>query len=83
MAGPGARGPGVGGTSLCRLPEITAEPADDAALYLTLLHEFGHALGLRHLPYRHAVMYPQRNPDTEGDLTKADVSALTALCGAG
>jgi hypothetical protein len=53
---------------------------DDDKMYLTLLHEFGHALGLEHITDPRAIMYPTQNAKTANDLTANDVKALRALC---
>lgn len=52
---------------------------NDHYLLLTLLHEFGHALGIPHLTDADAVMHAQLNP-TQQQLTAADISALQQHC---
>jgi hypothetical protein len=53
---------------------------DDEKMYITLLHEFGHALGLEHISDPAAIMYPTQNAKTARDLTTSDVKALQQLC---
>jgi len=48
-------------------------------LTLTLLHEFGHALGLDHLPDSASIMYNQLS-SAQHQLTAADITAWQQLC---
>jgi hypothetical protein len=48
-------------------------------LTLTLLHEFGHALGIDHLADSSSIMYSQLNA-TQQDITHADISAWQQQC---
>ena len=54
---------------------------DAATLHLTLLHELGHALGIRHTEDPASIMYARNNPQTPRDLTETDLRALRGLCG--
>lgn len=53
---------------------------DDDKLYATLLHEFGHALGLEHISDPRAIMYSTQHAKTAKDLTANDIKALRKLC---
>ncbi len=48
-------------------------------LTLTLLHEFGHALGIDHLTDSSSIMFSQLN-GSQQDLTNADISAWQQQC---
>jgi hypothetical protein len=48
-------------------------------LTLTVLHEFGHALGLDHLTDSHSIMFSQLN-GAQQNLTSSDVQAWQQLC---
>ncbi|MDZ7870526.1 MAG: matrixin family metalloprotease [Rheinheimera sp.] len=48
-------------------------------LTLTLLHEFGHALGLDHLPDSTSIMHSQLS-SAQQELTAADITAWQHLC---
>lgn len=52
---------------------------DQPALLLTLLHEFGHALGLGHLPQPGAIMHAQLS-SAQQQLTADDIQALQQQC---
>ena len=54
--------------------------SNDAALELTLAHEFGHALGLGHTDGTNSVMHYAINPEQKG-LTTEDINALKQQCG--
>lgn len=49
-------------------------------LTLTLLHEFGHALGIDHLTESSSIMFSQLN-GSQQDLTSADIQAWRQQCG--
>lgn len=52
---------------------------DPHHLTLTLLHEFGHALGLDHLPDSASIMHSQLS-SAQHQLTPADITAWQQLC---
>ncbi len=52
---------------------------DDHHLTLTLLHEFGHALGIDHLADNSSIMFSQLN-GSQQDLTSADIQAWRQQC---
>ena len=49
-------------------------------LELTLTHEFGHALGVGHIPELASVMHFAINPEQK-DLTQQDIAAVKTQCG--
>jgi tetratricopeptide (TPR) repeat protein len=49
-------------------------------LVSTLVHEFGHAIGIGHTTAPASMMYPSQQPEQQR-LTATDLAALTALCG--
>ena len=51
-----------------------------ADLELTLTHEFGHALGVGHIPELASVMHFAINPEQKG-LTAEDIAAVKTQCG--
>ena len=55
---------------------------NDADLLLTLIHEFGHALGLKHVEDPKAIMYYLKDKQDLNNihLTEADKKALQGLC---
>ncbi len=54
---------------------------DEEELYTILVHEFGHVLGLDHLPQEDAVMYYLLNEkNKKGKLSPADKDALRKRC---
>ncbi len=54
---------------------------DKQQLYSTLVHEFGHVLGIEHVNQTDAVMYAlMNNENREGVLTQADTKALEQVC---
>lgn len=54
-----------------------------AHLRLTLAHEFGHALGIDHLPSPSSIMYPDTNEQNQFNPrpSQEDLAALMAICG--
>ena len=52
-----------------------------STLYQTVLHEFGHALGLDHSPNPNDVMYASVGP-SDPDLAAGDIAGLQAIYGA-
>jgi hypothetical protein len=52
----------------------------DFQLFIVLMHEIGHTLGLEHSPFANSVMFSGYNPNLTG-LTLADVAAIRLLYG--
>jgi predicted Zn-dependent protease len=52
---------------------------DAPTLQQTITHEFGHALGIDHLPQTDAIMHEMLSGEQQ-QLTAADVSAAQQLC---
>ena len=59
---------------------IIYQYADKDHLVQTLAHEFGHALGIRHLGDRNALMFPYDTGKRVEKLAPADISALKDKC---
>jgi tetratricopeptide (TPR) repeat protein len=58
----------------------TGEALNTKNLYETILHELGHALGIRgHSPNPQDVMYWSTSPYQTGELTAADIRTMNAL----
>lgn len=69
----------VAGTNLRAIDIFAYVDIED--LHGRLLHEFGHALGLEHLPQSDAVMYAVRSASAgASQLTSADMEAALSLC---
>ena len=53
---------------------------DKTELKRTLIHEFGHALGLGHVENENSIMYPSNNTSQNLSLSKEDIAELTRAC---
>lgn len=54
--------------------------ASPQQLVSTLVHEFGHAIGIGHTTEPASMMYPSQQPEQQ-QLTETDLAAFTAVCG--
>ncbi|MES2006929.1 MAG: matrixin family metalloprotease [Patescibacteria group bacterium] len=55
---------------------------DKTELKRTLIHEFGHALGLGHVENENSIMYPSNNTSQSLSLSKEDKAELSKVCDA-
>jgi hypothetical protein len=53
---------------------------DNVELMRTLIHEFGHALGLGHVENPASIMYPSNDKSQNTTLTKEDLAELSKVC---
>ena len=53
---------------------------DKTELMRTLIHEFGHSLGLKHVENEDSIMYPKSNESQSIALSPEDVAELTKAC---
>lgn len=66
-------------SGLCHMNEAF-DFSDERLLFSTLVHEFGHNLGIDHIPNTDAVMFADDNGQA-GNLTQADIDAVQRLYG--
>jgi predicted Zn-dependent protease len=67
------------GKGVVRVGIVRGRILSERILASVVLHEFGHALGLRHIPVRKSVMYYSSNDEIKPCLTQWDLSEFCAV----